>query len=144
MDVNDHLKSLQKEASEKSAEVDRLTLLKGIYPDLQRHVNRWGAVRFYSKAVNTQVQRFDMKHNCGCCSDSPLEVWPYLQTEHGNVYSDPPVFTVGEQHWIAGDTPYEGWQAKMEAAGIPEPIIGAIQVHFDEGRQTRIEIAEGS
>ena len=71
-----------------------------------------------------------MRHNCGCCSDSPLGVWPYIETESGKVYSDPAVFMIGEMHWISGDKPYKGWEEQMRKYGISEVVIGKISEYF--------------
>jgi hypothetical protein len=101
------------------------------YPNLRKRVGRWEKVAYYSKDVNTVVDRFDLRHNCGCCNDSPLEIWPYLETPIGRVYSDPPEFRVGEKSYFGGDKPYDAWDATMKAAGIPDVIIGAVSVHFE-------------
>jgi hypothetical protein len=135
---------LRKEAVEKIEEADKLERLFKEFPDLLKDTNRWKRVRYYSKAVNSRANRFDISHNCGCCNDSPLEIWPYLETPDGNVYSDPPCFTVGEQHWISGDVPRPGWKEEMQKAGIPEDIIGAVSAHFKEDSDSRKEIAEAS
>lgn len=140
--IQDEVAKLSKEAAALLQEQARLSKAYQAYPDLQKHVGRWGKVAYYSKAVNSQVTFVDVRHNCGCCSDSPLEVWPYVDTEHGRIYSDPPCFTVGEQHWIAGDKPYPGWEQKMRGAGIHESVIEMIQRRFDKDKQTRRELAE--
>jgi hypothetical protein len=123
--------ALRKEAAAKQAEADRLLKLSEKYPDLRKHVGRWNKVVFCSKSVNVQITRFDLRHNCGCCRDSPLEVWPYLETELGPVYSDPPMFHVGRADpCFGGDLPSQGWDATMRAAGLPESIVGAVGMHF--------------
>lgn len=139
--IQEELTKLNKEASEKASEAEKLLRLSASFPDLQKHVGRWNKVAYYSASVNSKVQRFDIRHNCGCCSDSPLEVWPYLETPDGNVYSDPPCFQVGEKYYLGGDRPYPKWREKLEAAGIPEVIIGAISMHFREDRDNRIRAA---
>lgn len=136
--------TLEKEIAEKQKELSGLKSLHEQFPDLKRNVNRWNRVRYCSKSVNSKVQRFDMSHNCGCCADSPLEVWPYLETEHGNVYSDPARFQVGEKNWISGDDPYPEWKKPMRKAGIPEEIIGAVSMHFKRSAEERKEIAAAS
>ncbi len=141
MSVVEDIQKTAEEITAKVAEHNRLTQLAEVYPDLQRYEGRWKKVVYYSKTVNSTVERFDLRHNCGCCPDSPLEIWPYLETPHGKVYSDPPSFSVGERHWMGGDTPYPGWEDKMKAAGIPEIIIGAVGVHFEQDREARISAA---
>ena len=134
--------ALKKEAAEKVAEAERLQRLTAAYPDLQRHVNRWKTVRYYSKAVNTVVDRFELRHSCGCCSDAELQLWPYLETPDGNVYSDPPCFGVGEQHWISGDRPYDGWRKRLRDAGLPEVIVEAVARRFKKDVDDRTAAAE--
>lgn len=113
------------------AAADKLEVLLKEYPNLRKRTGRWNKVAFYTKDVNALVTRFDQRFNCGCCSHSPLEIWPYLETPHGNIYSDPPDFFVGRRgSYSEGDTPDKGWDSKMRDAGIPEPIIGAVGMHF--------------
>lgn len=139
--IQAELDKLSKEAEEKKAEADKLVRLSATFPDLQKHVGRWNKVAYYSASVNSKVERFDLRHNCGCCQDSPLEVWPYLETSDGKVYSDPPCFQVGEKYYLGGDRPYPKWREKLEAAGLPEVIIGAISMHFKEDKEARIQSA---
>jgi hypothetical protein len=141
-DLKTEITKMESELNEKQTEIERLINLSEIYPDTKKHVNRWKTVRYYNKMVNDKVTNFDMKHNCGCCSDSPLEVWPYLETEYGKLYSDPPCFTVGERSIsYYTDTPYSGWDAKMRDAKIPESIIAKIQAHFDSCKESIMEDA---
>ncbi len=141
MAIEDDIKKAQDESRAALEQADKLKKMLEEYPDLQKFVGRWNKVVYYSKSVNGKVNRFDLRHNCGCCNDSPLELWPYIETPNGNVYSDPPRFSIGERHWISGDKPYKGWKAELEKAGIPEAIIGAVGVHFDRCKQERIEVA---
>lgn len=140
--IQDEITKLRNEAQSKEAEAKQLEALLAEFPDLQKYTGRWKKVAFYSKAVNQHVERFDIRHNCGCCSDSPLEVWPFLETPHGKVYSDPPKFVVGEQHWISGDRPYDGWKDKLQEAQIPEVIIGTVEMHFKQCAKERRELVE--
>ena len=137
------IEKLRKEAAGKLAEADKIEAVLKEYPDIRRHVGRWEKVAYYSKSVNSKVERFDMRHNCGCCNDSPLEVWPYLETPVGKIYSDPPMFRVGEKDlWSGGDRPDPGWRDPLKAAGIPEDIIGAISMHFKQCRDEARERAD--
>lgn len=133
---------LRAEAEAKVAEAARLERLSARFPDLRKHVGRWNKVAYCSKSVNAAVQEVDLRHNCGCCNDSPLEAWPFVQTEDGPVHSDPPCFFVGEKHWIAGDRPSAGWREKMREAGIPEAVSALIQARFDADRELRVRVAK--
>lgn len=127
--VNDAEK-LRKEAEEKLAEVNRLERLQQAFPDLKKRTGRWNKVAFYSKTVNEKVDEFDSRHNCGCCSDSPLEIWPYMNTPDGKVFSDPPCFTVGERDGY-GDRPYDNWSNALREARISGNVIERISMLFN-------------
>lgn len=137
--------TLRKEAAEKLAEAAKLEAMLQAFPNIRKHVGRWNKVAYYSKDVNSKVDRFDLRHNCGCCNDSPLEIWPYLETEHGKVASDPPMFRVGErERTYGGDIPYPDWDKKMQDAGLSEGLIGSVSMHFKrcakEAREAAAEI----
>jgi hypothetical protein len=125
------IEKLNAEVAQKIAEAEKLTKMQAVFPDLRRTTGRWNKVAYASKSINAKVTDFESRHNCGCCNDSPLEIWPYAMTEHGKVYSDPAEFRVGERNpWRGGDDPYPGWDEKMREAGIPEPIIDRVRGFF--------------
>lgn len=119
------------ESEAKALEAKKLAELHVLYPDLKKHTERWGKVAYYSKSVNGSITDYDARHNCGCCHDSPLEIWPYVITTQGKVYSDPPCFTVGER-CDEGDNPYPGWDDSMRSAGVPQSIIDRVSCWFRE------------
>jgi hypothetical protein len=136
------IEALRKEAAEKLAAADKLAALLALYPNLRQRTGRWKKVVYYSPDVNKVVERFDIRHNCGCCNDSPLEIWPYLETPHGNVYSDPPEFRVGQKEpFYGGDVPRKGWEQEMRSAEIPDVIIGAVSTHFKRSASEAKELA---
>jgi hypothetical protein len=136
------IETLRKEAAQKLSEASQLEAMLQAYPNLRKRVGRWEKIAYYTKDVNAHVTRFDLRHNCGCCNDSPLEVWPYLETPYGKVYSDPPDFRVGEKEpCYGGDIPHKGWDTTMRDAGIPEPIIGAVSIHFREAAENAKRLA---
>jgi hypothetical protein len=125
--VADSAAILKKEAEEKFAEAERLLKLQQAFPDIQKHVGRWNKIAYYTKSVNSLVDNYEARHNCGCCSDSPLEIWPYLQTEHGRIYSEPACFMVGRRNpYDYEDEPIPGWESKLSSAGIQQSLIEKI------------------
>jgi hypothetical protein len=140
--VQEELAKLHKEASNKAMEAERLARLSASFPDLKKHVGRWDKVAYYSAEVNSKVDQVEFRYNCGCCSDSPLEAWPYLNTTNGRVYSDPPCFQVGEKHHLGGSRPYSDWKPRLEKVGLSGAVIQLVSDHFGRGRADRIAAAE--
>lgn len=128
--VQEEVTKLSKEAEGLLREQIRLKKLIELYPDLQKYTGRWNKVAYYSKTVNGLVNEMDRRFNCGCCLDSPLEIWPYIESEHGRVYSDPPSFTVGERTDY-GAISNSRWESQMRKAGISEVILTGVQGYFD-------------
>jgi hypothetical protein len=136
-------KVARKSAMEASDRAEKLERLATLYPDLKKQVGRWEKVAYNSSpSANEHVDKFDLRHNCGCCDDSPLELWPYLETEFGKVYSSPVPFVVGEKEYSHGDRPYGNWKQLLNEAKIPDSIIEQIQSYFDKQEQERQESSE--
>jgi len=122
---------LRQEINEKTLEADKLEALLKLYPDIKVREHRWGKITCYSKSVNSLVSNYDVRHNCGCCADSPLEVFPYIETPYGRVYSEPSCFTIGQQNpYTYGDDPYDNWQEELKNAGIPDEVIERVGYRF--------------
>lgn len=129
--ITEDIEKLRREAEEKTQEAANLSKLLELYPDLKKKVGRWNRIAYYSQSVNSQVDTYYTRHNCGCCSDSPLEVWPYLTTPFGPVYSDPPFFFIGERSDY-GDRPNSNWELDLRSSGIPESLIDKMKSLFPE------------
>jgi hypothetical protein len=136
--IGEEVSKVRAEALKQQAEAERLVKLAEAFPDLKKHTGRWGKIAYYSASVNEKVIDYDQRHNCGCCNDSPLEIWPFLETELGRVYSDPPSFQVGER-FDYGDRPYPKWEDSLRKAKIPESILERVQAHFDRCRDEGID-----
>jgi hypothetical protein len=138
MSVAEDIESMRKESAAKAVEAERLAELAKLYPDLRKRIGRWNKVTYFSKAANATATGVDLRHNCGCCSDSPVEAWPYAETPYGRVYSDPPVFWVGERcdYSESGERADEGWDLKMREAGIPEPTIARVGAYLGVSSET--------
>lgn len=133
------IQKLLDEANEKLSAAKRLVALKSIYPDLKRQEGRWGKKVYASATANASVDSVDLRHNCGCCPDSPLEAWPYLETEYGRVYSLPAMFVVGEATYCQGDVPRSGWKERLLENNIAPEAIKIINAHFEKERQEYID-----
>lgn len=120
-----------KESADKARlELERLERLQSTFPDLSKYTGRWKKVVLRSALANPQVTDFDQRFNCGCCSDSPLEVWPYVETPDGRVYSNPACFMVGEKTYSRKVLPYPEWDKELRKAGIPAELIDRIARRF--------------
>lgn len=125
------ISDLRKSAEKQIAEASEIEAKTKEFPDLKRYVGRWNKIAYYSRSVNEKAADYDVRHNCGCCDDSPLEIWPYVETSVGRIYSDPPSFMVGGRDpGRGGDTAYLGWEEKLRSAGISDTLIERISCHF--------------
>jgi len=82
-------------------------------------------------------------YNCGCCPDSPLELWPYMITGEDRVYSDPPCILIGERE-AHGARPRPGWVTKLKEANMPEELIQSIKEYFRKEKQEALEQLEAA
>jgi len=140
-DVKKDIIDKQKEIAKLEKETKDLEKLQELYPDLQKHTFRWGRVRYCSKTVNSKCTHYDLSHNCGCCSDSPLELWTYIETEYGKVYSDPTGIMIGENFdYSEADRPYNDWDDRLRGYKIPECIIEELRVKFEKDEDIIKEI----
>lgn len=118
------LAQLDKEAAALAAEAARVTALTTLFPDLKIHTDRWKTQRYSSASVNGRVTDYEVRRTCGCCIDAPRVAWPYIETEHGRVYSDPPSFylsrfdDIGNNEELASD-----FEAGARKAGLPAAMI---------------------
>jgi len=129
----EHAEKLRKQAADGVAEAERIEQLAKGYPDLKRHVGRWEKVVYCSPSVNAKVTDYETRYNCGCCGDSPLEFWPYLETSLGRVYSYPASFFIGEKNPFTGCAVAKyGWKDELRNAGIPEALIERASHRFAE------------
>lgn len=111
-----------------------------IFPDLETYVGRWNKKVYCSKLANSRVTSYESRYNCGCCDDSPLEIWPYIETEHGRVYSSPARFFVGKRNPSYGYEddeddepyvyPYPDWRQRLAKHGISEEVIHQLNQVF--------------
>ena len=137
-DVHAKILLLRKEAQQKLEEAHKLERVLDKFPDLCCYEGRWKKEVVYSEGVNAKVTKYDSRHNCGCCDDSPLEIWPYLECEGTRIYSNPPCFMVGQRSY-KGDISYPDWEEKLKKANIPEDIINSVALHFNDDYEEEIE-----
>ena len=127
---------LADEKKKRNQEVSRVEVLEKLYkrfPSLQRHVSRWNHERFCSPEINPLCMNYEMAHNCGCCPDSPLELWPYAIFEGMKLFASPIPFCIGEKSMYrkSGERSYNGWQEKLRKHKIPEEIITRVEKVFE-------------
>jgi len=130
--IEDVVKSLENDAQDKSKEIKRLLALKEMFPDLKQQTGRWGKVTYSSAQVNSRVTDAETRFNCGCCNDSPFEVWPYMETELGRVHSYPAKFTIGERDYGYNVRLYFDWEDELRKHNIPDSLIERIRTYVRE------------
>lgn len=128
---------LNKRESELQAELAKIVQIRAIqkkYPDLARHVNRWHVERFTSS--NIVATDCEIKHNCGCCNDSPVEVWPYAEVDGFRVYVKGIPFVVGQKNpYDFGEIADPGWEEKLTKAGLCQDILNKVRAYLGTEEQ---------
>jgi len=146
MSKKDPLAIAQKAFDQAEKKLIQVKHLLESFPDLEIQTDRWDRERYSSAKVNSLADHVDMRHNCGCCADSPLEARPYIRFEDDQlIFSNPDFFFVGEKNVSHGfDDPTEGWEAHMRAAGISEAAIVLVHEYFKsqiEARRSELQSA---
>ena len=116
-------------------EIAKIEKILELYPDIKENIDRWSNKKLSSLSINSETDQIYIDHNCGCCEDSPLQVWPYKNVKGIKVFSNPACFMVGEKNqWGSGDIEYDGWQDKLRKENIPEIVINKIQMFFNDNK----------
>lgn len=111
-----------------ATEAERLEKLKQAYPNVKTYVGRWDKKVYCTADVNFLVDQHEKRFNCGCCGDSPLELWTYLETENGRVYSDPPKFVIGEKDYVLDFRLDEGWEDDLLQSGLNPSFVSRTKI----------------
>ncbi len=128
--IAEEIKKIEALIKKNKSELDKINGLLGLYPDLEMQVGRWDKVAYCSASVNSIVTDYESRYNCGCCADSPLEVWLYINTEFGKVYSSPAHFFIGKRSYEGGDKAYADWENILRKKNIPENLIEKLRCYF--------------
>jgi len=135
MSLIEEINKEKNEYHEKIKYLDKLLELVSIYPDLKKHIDRWDRNRVSTKLVNHLVNDCEIKHSCGCCSDSILEVWPFIEINEIKIYSDPIPFRIGESNSLGyGEIPWNGWQDKMKENNISEKVVQIAEKYLNDNQ----------
>jgi hypothetical protein len=127
----DRQTQLQAEVAAAQAKLARFEQLRQRFPDLDVAVDRWRHERYTSALVNPIADQVELKHNCGCCADSPLEARPYIEVDGARVYARPDCYQVGEKVSYTRDRPYPDWQAGLVKQGISAAAIARVASYLD-------------
>jgi hypothetical protein len=106
--------------NELRAEADRLEALRRLYPDLREYRGRWRKV-LVSKKAAADCGEAELRRTCGCCSDAPYRAWPYVDTDFGRVYCDPPEHHAVNCDWSTA-TADEDLAQRLREAGVREEV----------------------
>jgi hypothetical protein len=124
---------LKKKLEKKKARIEEKLALIDEIPDLTEYTDRWGQKYLSSPSVNSKVDSVWFNHNCGCCADSPLQVWPYLEHNGQKIHSSPACIVVGWRYAGGdGDEPAEDWQDRLKKEGLPDIIVQKVAKYFEE------------
>jgi hypothetical protein len=122
-------------ASKAAKHAELINALQAEFPDLKVSTDRWKNKRFCSKSVNNRADQVDFRFNCGCCSDSPCEARPYIETMGIEVFADPDRYWIGARCDWADNYPAvsekPGWEEAMQKNGISQKAIDRTREYLD-------------
>ena len=126
--IDTEIKDLETEIIFKTNLINELKAMKAIYPDLERDRSRWDKIVLCSASINNKVTNYETRYNCGCCGDTPLEVWFFIELEGSKkrIYSNPACFFVAKKNGWGSDKPFSRWKDDLRNSNIPESMIKKI------------------
>lgn len=134
MKALEYIGEKEKEAEKLNREIAAIQKIQEQFNDLEIHTDRWGTKRYCSAQVNEIADKFMSKFNCGCCGDSPFEVWPYKEIEGIKIYSNPPYYWIGEKDSWDEDRDVIAkpeWFKGLRTNNISEELIKKIASHLE-------------
>jgi len=93
--------------------------------------DRWSQGKISSNKVNGLCNNVSISPTCGCCSDAPIEAYPYVEMYGFKIFSTES-FTIGDQCYCGGVRAWNQWDKNLKDAGMPKKIIDIIQQFFDD------------
>lgn len=136
--VDTWLKEKINEVAKLQKEIETYQELKIQFPDLSYSIDRWKHFRLHSKCVDEIATDVDIRHSCGCCSDSPLFARPYIIVGGVQIFSCE-TFTIGEKAYNGGDHPLPGWRTKLLNAKLPQEIVDRVEAYFGISKPSECE-----
>lgn len=94
MQIQEKINKLRAEIVRAEKEIEQLKRITDRFPDATVYQDRWKTERIFSATASPLCDKYDWKHSCGCCADSPVHLFPYLETEFGKVYANGAPFRV--------------------------------------------------
>jgi hypothetical protein len=133
VDIETKQKELQRDIEKCEEQLKEIEMLSHEFPDIQVSRDRWDHEFYTAKSANVSVTSAWFNHNCGCCADSPLQMWPYLEVNGTRIHSDPMKFMIGEKcPNCSRDIADPGWERDLQKSGIPDAVIEVGRDYFSE------------
>jgi len=137
--AEEQLKILEGEREKLTLRIGQLRSLLKQYPDLGMSRDRWGKEVVFSNSLRSRDDlQYLIKNNCGCCSDSPKELWAYITLDDGKTLPISRVYTESHNMFIGVDatgyrtTPHSEFVEKLRKKGYSEKFIEKLS-YLDKG-----------
>jgi hypothetical protein len=103
MQIQEKIDKLQAEILRLNKDIVQLKRIVEKFPDAFISQDRWKNERVFSKIASPLCDKYDWRHSCGCCADSSVQVWPYLETEFGKVFAaEAPLYVMDRDEYGMG------------------------------------------
>lgn len=118
------------EAVRKTAEAIKFERMQALFPDLSSTTKTLGPF-WCSTHVVKLAQDCEFRHWGGLRLTGPLEVWPFVDTVEGRVYSSPVGTVVGDlvgQNYV----PRPGWSNTLSEQGFSDQVIQKVSQYLEK------------
>ena len=128
--------SVQKRLDELNAQFkttnDEILEILKVYeqlPDLEITYDRWKNKRYSSLAVNAKATEYYTGYSCGCCNDSPLFLYPFVEINGTRVHTKPVRFYIGDKSdYIEDGVQYDTDCLKvLETHGLTSELLAKVK-----------------
>ena len=132
-----YIAELQRDITLQTRKLQQLQELSEQFPDLTRHVDRWGNERFCSASLNGRpdlhytYRQYHHQHVCGCCVDDRVMLIPYCVIADTSsapifeLYTDP--WSIDLDYTIDGSRCGEtNFEKELQEAGFHPDFIAKV------------------
>jgi hypothetical protein len=140
--IEEKIEELSKNKIKTEENILVLEKIKNKFNNVTIQLDRWRKEYVCSPDINSIADNYYTHHDCGCCDDSPLFIFPYIEFENVKIYSDPYKICIGEKNYEFGDKINDNCEEKLVKHNISKKIIEFVVTMKEEYKEKYEEYRE--